>query len=269
MRILITLLLVPFAGALIDVRTPSPRLLQPRLRPQRTGGQFRLAEEGSSNGAGASEQRVDSILRKFGDAEGVPAQQQQGDADTAEPTRLQKLGQFFSCASNRQLKGAAAAASDPFAEFADAPPEESVVEEKRAVVPTLRVMPSSLPPSIEEEEEGEVEVRPRRSTAVDMPKGMSGWMRKRGEVNTSFKSRYCVLDGRKFSYYKEEAAANAQGSFNVKGAVVDALGTASKPGFWPFEVSFRESHGRVWVFETGTSAERDRWIAALSAAAKQ
>jgi len=84
MRILITLLLVPFAGALIDVRTPSPRLLQPRLRPQRTGGQFRLAEEGSSNGAGASEQRVDSILRKFGDAEGVPAQQQQGDADADE-----------------------------------------------------------------------------------------------------------------------------------------------------------------------------------------
>jgi len=77
------LLQQPLVGALLDVRSPAPTRLQRPASARRVlrTATVRLAEEGAGSSDGAREQRVDSILSKFGDAEGVPTQQQQDDAN--------------------------------------------------------------------------------------------------------------------------------------------------------------------------------------------
>ena len=110
------------------------------------------------------------------------------------------------------------------------------------------------------------------ATTTDLPPasaslpGREGWLRKRGQHNTSFKWRWCVLDGAVLSYYRggrTEPKSQLRGKINLSGAVVDVDLEVSP------EVTITTCcRDYTIALPNGSAAQQQAWIVAILAAAR-
>jgi hypothetical protein len=115
-----------------------------------------------------------------------------------------------------------------------------------------------------------------------MPSGvLSGWLEKRGGGSsmlgsTKFQSRWFVLDTEgTLRYYKAQPTKPSdapQGTFSAQGAVARAIGTNELEVAVPASIEGQagaplSQDERVFHLRAESGAARDRWLAALSAAA--
>ena len=88
-----------------------------------------------------------------------------------------------------------------------------------------------------------------------------GWLRKRGKVNTAFKTRWMVLRDGRLDYFAVQGATNVhKGSIGLSGGAVVEEG---KAGSWQINVT---SGARTYILEARNEAEYTEWLRALSAA---
>ena len=86
-----------------------------------------------------------------------------------------------------------------------------------------------------------------------------GWLQKRGDGNTLYSKRWCVLDSAfKLHYYKDKDSGKEQGVVDVTGAYAVS---DTKQGVG-FEIA---TPGRNWIFSAEDKDTQSGWMAALLA----
>ncbi len=95
--------------------------------------------------------------------------------------------------------------------------------------------------------------------------GMSGWVLKRGQFNTSFKRRYAklragVVDGEDqlaMTYYKTKKSRTPQGEITITPNTLISSGVCDTPSHFEFYIHTKE---RRFVFGVSSEILRDEWV---------
>ncbi len=103
-------------------------------------------------------------------------------------------------------------------------------------------------------------------------RGMSGWLAKRGKINTAFKRRFCTLragvcrgggDQLSLSYYKNSGAGQKpSGEVIILPDTPVTRGAKDEPGRFEFCVHTKT---RKFIFSAESAARRDEWMGACRA----
>jgi len=86
------------------------------------------------------------------------------------------------------------------------------------------------------------------------PTEKSGFLQKRGEINTNFQNRWFVLRARKLFYFEQQKDSSPKGTIDLPGARLYMEA--------PNEIKIA-CPTRMYVLKAQTVAERDEWIKAL------
>jgi len=109
----------------------------------------------------------------------------------------------------------------------------------------------------------------RTAMAIPSPPfNREGWLRKRGQHNTLYKWRWCVLEGPTLLYYRggrSNPVVDLRGKMNLSGASIEVDLEASH------EISIATVSGREYVLELPRNSTREaqRWVAAICHASRQ
>ena len=98
---------------------------------------------------------------------------------------------------------------------------------------------------------------------------LTGWLHKRGETNTAFKSRFFVLAGKNLAYFENNNAQDkAKGEVTLDGSTCEAVEPATKGRFrFQLNIMDKGSQGRTYVMEASDQETREMWVTALMRAA--
>ena len=109
-----------------------------------------------------------------------------------------------------------------------------------------------------------VQVGAERGTA-----DLTGWLHKRGENNTAFKSRFFVLTGKRLAYFEGDGSKDKpKGEMALDGSVCEAVESATKGRFrLQLTVTAKGYEGRTYVMEAADEATREKWVNTLMRAA--
>ncbi len=92
----------------------------------------------------------------------------------------------------------------------------------------------------------------------------SGFLMKRGFVNTAFQLRWFVVEAPYLVFYKKISDKERRGSMCCVGASVDRRrGDALNPNTpFAFNVTtpYDQNHPKIWVLQATSAEERDEWM---------
>ena len=101
----------------------------------------------------------------------------------------------------------------------------------------------------------------------------TGSLWKRGRLNTAFQSRFFVLEGHRFSYFRdiwidEDKKSERLGGIHCCGLTVTPVDEQHNDGRRLFGFHLTDSSGRVLQCASDSASERKEWVVALRSAAR-
>ena len=109
---------------------------------------------------------------------------------------------------------------------------------------------------------------PLNKVIDEPPLRKSGFLLKRGFINTAFKLRWFVVNGCFLVFYKNISDVECRGSICCAGATVDRRHGDALNANTPFAFNLitpQDPHHGCWVLQATSEQERDEWLRVISA----